>query len=126
MTRSITTATALRATNSDSGEWLAEMLPGEGFALLDVTGGIAWGYRLSDHLVGYCPAECLGNPIAPTHRVVSADAGLFPSADADLQPTAMLPAGALVMGLAQGEWVETPHGWMKLSDVEEVAAAAAG
>ncbi len=124
MMRSITTATALRASNSDSGELLAEMLPGEGFALLDVTGGIAWGYRLSDHLVGYCPAGCLGNPIAPTHRVVSVDAGLFTGADAGAQPTAMLPAGALVMGLVQGDWVETPHGWLKLSDVEEVAAAA--
>lgn len=124
MMRSLMCAMALKATNSDSGEVLAEMLPGEGFALLDVTGGIAWGYRLSDHLVGYCPAECLGNPISPTHRVVSADAGLFPVADAGSQPTAMLPAGSLVMGLVQGDWVETPHGWMELSDLQDVATAA--
>jgi hypothetical protein len=36
------------------------MKPGEEFALLDVTGGWAWGYRRSDHLVGYLPAEALG------------------------------------------------------------------
>lgn len=32
---------------------------GERFALLDLTGGWAWGYRLSDHLVGYVEASAL-------------------------------------------------------------------
>lgn len=36
---------------------------GEQFALLDLTGGWAWGYRLSDHLVGYVEASAL----APGH-----------------------------------------------------------
>lgn len=36
---------------------------GEEFALLDLTGGWAWGYRLSDHLVGYVEASAL----APDH-----------------------------------------------------------
>jgi len=31
----------------------------EEFALLDITGGWAWGYRLSDHLVGYIQADRL-------------------------------------------------------------------
>ena len=33
--------------------------PGEQFALLDLTGGWAWGYRVSDHLVGYVEASAL-------------------------------------------------------------------
>ncbi|MBX9728785.1 MAG: SH3 domain-containing protein [Sphingopyxis sp.] len=32
---------------------------GEQFALLDLTGGWAWGYRVSDHLVGYVEASAL-------------------------------------------------------------------
>jgi hypothetical protein len=32
---------------------------GDAFALLDLTGGWAWGYRLSDHLVGYVEASAL-------------------------------------------------------------------
>lgn len=123
MMRSVTSAAPLRASNNAESETLGELLPGEGFALLDVTGGIAWGYRLSDHLVGYCPADSLGNPIAPSHRVISADAMLFAANDADSAVAATLPAGSLVMGIASDDWLETPHGWMRLADVEEIAAA---
>lgn len=123
MMRSVVMATALRSARTDDGEVVANLLPGEGFALLDVTGGLAWGYRLADHLVGYCPAESLGSPIAPSHRVVNADAGLYASALA-AEPQQTLPAGSLVMGSVEGEWLETPHGWMRMADVEDVAAAA--
>jgi len=42
-----------------SEEAIAGLEPGEAFALLDVTGDWAWGYRASDHLVGYVPASAL-------------------------------------------------------------------
>ena len=38
---------------------LFEIKAGEEFALLDVTGCWAWGYRRSDHLVGYVKADVL-------------------------------------------------------------------
>jgi hypothetical protein len=44
---------------SESSETMGELLPQEGFALLDITAGWAWGYRLSDHLVGYVREESL-------------------------------------------------------------------
>jgi hypothetical protein len=44
------------------GDVIAELQPGEAFALLDVTAGWAWGYRVSDHLVGYLPAGALAKP----------------------------------------------------------------
>lgn len=122
MMRSVRVATPLRSTSAGDGETLGELLPGEGFALLDVTGGVAWGYRLNDHLVGYCPAAALGSPIAPTHRVASADAPILASADDNASHVTSFPAGALVMGSASGEWLETPHGWMRLADLEELAA----
>ena len=31
----------------------------EEFELLDITGGWAWGFRTSDHVVGYIPADRL-------------------------------------------------------------------
>lgn len=37
----------------------ATLKGGESFAMLDVTGDWAWGYRLSDHLVGYVEASAL-------------------------------------------------------------------
>lgn len=38
-----------------------ELTAGDSFALLDVTGGWAWGYRVSDHLVGFVVADALGS-----------------------------------------------------------------
>lgn len=122
MMRSVRVATPLRATSAGDGETLGALLPGTGFALLDVTGGVAWGYRLSDHLVGYCPVAALGAPIAPTHRIASADAPIFATADMDAEIITSFPAGALVMGSASGDWLETPHGWMRLCDLEELPA----
>jgi len=51
--------TCVRAAPADEAESLYELVPGEEFALLDVTGRWAWGYRRSDHLVGYLPADAL-------------------------------------------------------------------
>jgi hypothetical protein len=44
---------------SEASDVLFEIAAGEEFALLDVTGRWAWGYRRSDHRVGYILAEAL-------------------------------------------------------------------
>ncbi|QPQ55938.1 SH3 domain-containing protein [Allosphingosinicella flava] len=44
---------------ADAASNIVADLGEENFALLDITGGWAWGYRLSDHLVGYVPADRL-------------------------------------------------------------------
>src|SRR3546814_3717773 len=76
MTSSVLPAAAMRAAPSLDAEQTSELLFGEGFALLDLTGGWAWGYSLADHYVGYLAANALGAPIAPTHRVHAAEAVL--------------------------------------------------
>lgn len=50
-------AVTLRATASAQGEVVVAAQAGDGFALLDLTGGWAWGYRTADHMVGYVRAE---------------------------------------------------------------------
>ena len=49
---------ALNLAAADGGT-LAELEPGEEFALVDISGGWAWGYRTSDHLVGYVRVDAL-------------------------------------------------------------------
>ncbi|HWH17935.1 MAG TPA: hypothetical protein VNT77_06305 [Allosphingosinicella sp.] len=49
----------LRDVPNAEAEPVAELQPGETFALLDVTAGWAWGYREADHRVGYLPAADL-------------------------------------------------------------------
>lgn len=50
------------------GDQSSELLAGEGFALLDIAGGWAWGYSVHDHYVGYVKpdalSERLGTPPA--------------------------------------------------------------
>lgn len=120
-------AATLRAEPSLDAEQTSELLFGEGFALLDLTGGWAWGYCLADHYVGYLAAEALGTPIAPTHRVAMAEAMLHSAPDAASDGPAVLPRGALVMGEEliveeQGEWLATAHGFLPLAAMVEVGA----
>lgn len=52
-------ARVLFAKPTEDSEQVAELAPGDEFAMLDVAGGWAWGYRRKDHLVGYVPADLL-------------------------------------------------------------------
>jgi cell wall-associated NlpC family hydrolase len=117
----------MRTAPSLDADQTSELLFGEGFALLDLTGGWAWGYSLADHYVGYLAAEALGAPIAPTHRVNMAEAMLHSSPDAASGGPAVLPYGALVMGNeapgpAGGEWLATAHGFLPLAALVEVGS----
>lgn len=115
-------AATMRAAPSLDAEQTSELLFGEGFALLDLTGGWAWGYSLADHYVGYLAADALGVPIAPTHRVHAAEAILHSAPDAAAGGSAILPRGALVMGEAEGEWLATSHGFLPLAALADVDA----
>lgn len=48
-------ASAVRAAPSDEAEIVSELLPGDDFAVLDIAGDWAWGYRRLNHHVGYAP-----------------------------------------------------------------------
>jgi cell wall-associated NlpC family hydrolase len=47
------------------GAQTSELLQGETFMLLDVSGGSAWGYCAHDHYVGYLDPEALGAMVPP-------------------------------------------------------------
>ena len=116
-------AASLRASPSVDADQTSELLFGEGFALLDLTGGWAWGYCLADHYVGYLAADALTAPIAPTHRVEMIEAMLHGAPDAASGGPAVLPRGALVMGVTEGEWLATSHGYLPLASLVEVGTS---
>lgn len=116
---------AVRAEAKTNSTQTSELLFGEGFALLDVTGGWAWGYSLADHYVGYLPAEALGAPIAPTHVVAVNVAEVFATADAASGAISHLPRGAQLMGEVQRDWLMTSCGYLALADLTEAGAHAA-
>lgn len=115
MRSGVAPAAAIRSAPSLDAAQTSELLFGEGFALLDLTGGWAWGYSLADHYVGYLAADALGAPVAATHRVEAIEAMLHSAPDAASGGPAVLPRGALVTGEAEGEWLATAHGYLPLA-----------
>jgi NlpC/P60 family/Bacterial dipeptidyl-peptidase Sh3 domain len=55
------------------GNQVSELLQGETFGLLDITGGWAWGYSIHDHYVGYVNADALITPVSGTHSEAKGD-----------------------------------------------------
>ena len=62
-------ATLVRSAADAGAEAMSELLPGEGFAVLEYAGGWAWGYCEAGHVVGYVEAIELADPSPPTHIV---------------------------------------------------------
>jgi cell wall-associated NlpC family hydrolase len=55
----VTERVAIREKPSADATMVSELLKGEGFALLDMSGGWAWGYCAHDHYVGYLEGTSL-------------------------------------------------------------------
>lgn len=115
---------AMRDAPDLSAPMVSELLYGEAFALLDVTGGWAWGYSHTDHRVGYVAVDALGPTIAPTHMVVRDDVLVHSKMDSNSGGSAILPFGALLMGDVQGEWLAVSAGFVPLSSVTPVGTPA--
>lgn len=111
---------AMRSAPDLNAPMVSELLYGEAFALLDVTGGWAWGYSHADHRVGYVAVDSLGATIAPTHYVIRDDVVIHSAMDSASGGSAILPFGALLMGDVQGNWLAISTGFIPLSAVAEV------
>lgn len=94
---------------------VSELLPGEGFAVLDLTAGWAWGYCVADHRVGYVEAIRLTEPIEATHVVVEAQAPIQAGPEPLAAPLTHLPMGARVQGQVHGAALEFEGGFVPLA-----------
>ena len=108
--------TPVRAKPDDGSEMISELLYGEGFALLDVTGGWAWGYSLHDHYVGYIHADTMGARSEPTHRVI---------APVVISGDRTIPIGALLKGDIRGDQLTGAFGSVPAASVVPIMDVAA-
>ncbi|HXC73101.1 MAG TPA: SH3 domain-containing protein [Sphingomicrobium sp.] len=58
--RTIAAATELRAAPAEDAEVVAQLAPGDRFAMLDDSVGWAWGYAGESRRVGYVRSETVG------------------------------------------------------------------
>lgn len=108
-------ATPVRAEGAEFSECVSELLPGEGFAVLDIGAGWAWGYCLADHRVGYVEAIELVDPFEPSHYVIEASAPIQPEPDPLSPPLSFLPMGSRVRGERRGALLAIEGGFIPLS-----------
>jgi hypothetical protein len=101
---------------------VSELLPGEEFAVLDVTGGWAWGYSVADHYVGYVEAINLAERVAATHIVAASCAPILGSPDVHAASLALLPMGSLVQGAERSGFLGTEMGFVPFTHVRPVGA----
>ncbi len=96
----------VRESASADAAAVTQLLHGEGFHLLDVTGGWAWGYCDHDGYVGYVEREALASGgFEATHRITARAAPVFAAADIKAPVRTMLSAGARIAGEVSGAFL---------------------
>jgi cell wall-associated NlpC family hydrolase len=100
----------------------SELLPGEEFAVLEISGGWAWGYCRHDHYVGYVQAIELVDARQPSHVVAAPEAAILPEPDINVPPLAKLPMGARLSGHEQNGFLATDLGFLAFTQVRPVDA----
>ena len=98
------------------------MLPGEEFAVLEVSGHWAWGYCRHDHYVGYVEAIALVEPLAPTHVVAATTASILAESDVHAVALGQLPMGSRVCGHESHGFLATDSGFIPYTHVREIGA----
>ena len=102
------------------GDPASELLPGEAFAVLEYSGGRAWGYCVGDHVVGYVEAIELTEPVAATHIVCEASAPVHPEGEICSPILARLPMGARLTGEERGPCLATEAGCVPLCHLRRI------
>jgi cell wall-associated NlpC family hydrolase len=113
-------AARVREEPADGAPEVSELLPGERFAVLDLTAGWAWGYCLADRRVGYVEAIELAEPLEPTHVVVEAQAPIQSGPDPLAATLSHLPMGSRLHGIVRGASLEFEGGFVPLSYLRSV------
>lgn len=104
-------AAFVREAGAADARAVSQLLPGEAFHLLDVTGSWAWGFCDHDDYVGYVERSALGvGALAATHHVATRSAPLFAAADIKAPVLAYLPAGSRISGTVEGDFIVTEQG----------------
>jgi hypothetical protein len=113
-------AAALRDVADGDAEPVSELLPGEEFAVLEYSGGKAWGYCVADHRVGYVEAIGLTAPVEPTHIVCEASAPVHPEGGIASPILCRLPMGARLHGYERGPCLATEAGCVPLCHLRRI------
>ncbi|WP_431849761.1 C40 family peptidase [Allosphingosinicella sp.] len=114
--------TFVRPTASTQSAPSSELLPGETFAVLELSSHWAWGYCGHDHYVGYVSAIDLIDASPPTHIVAAAHAPIHSAPDNRAPVLTNLPMGARVTGVERSGFLGTDVGYLPFTTVRPLDA----
>ena len=118
--------TAIRKTAEAGAEQMDQLLFGEAFAVLEESGGFAFGQALRDGYVGYVDMETLSAPVlSPTHRVTALRTYAFVEANLKTPPLALLSINALVtVDAVEGRYAKIARlGWIVTDHLRPIGEA---
>lgn len=118
--RTCVAAAMVRSDADPASEAVSQLLHGEGFAILDLAGGWAWGFCLHDHYVGYVPEAALGDIPAATHWISARQAPCFSAASIKAPVINTLSLGARISGVEQDGFLATADGFLHLRHVKPI------
>jgi hypothetical protein len=118
----------LHAEPSNDGKATSQLLFGEDFMVVDISGGWVWGYCGHDHYVGYVPVDTLSAPVdCEVSGMISVrSAALYGDADNGSDVIGTLPMGVTACGPRNGDFVETSLGFVHSEALSSPEADAAG
>ena len=110
--RCVTPTAGIVRTPDDEAEREDELLFGEGFDALEISGGWAWGQARRDGYVGFVRADALGAAgEAPTHRVRALRTCGFARPDLKSKVVALISMNSLIhAGERHGGYVDSGEG----------------
>ncbi len=111
----------LRASPDASASAVSQLLHGEAFAVVDISGGWAWGYGLHDNYVGYVRGDALGPTSTATHVVTVPQASVFSRADIKAPAIDTYAIGTRLQGDAVGDFVLVQGGYIHCRHVAPVS-----
>lgn len=114
----------MRSAGNHQSEAVSQILPGEDFAVLDLSGGWAWGFSRHDHYVGYLPAAFLTAPIEPSHIVSARAALVFAGPSIKTPAIGTLPFGARITGEMGDVFLDTGAGFIHARHIAPVSGDA--
>jgi hypothetical protein len=117
-----TRSTFVYGTPSAEGPPTSQLLPGEEFAVLEISGGWAYGYCRHDHYVGYVEAISLIEAPPATHIIAALEAQVLPEPDIHVPQLASLPMGARITGHEQAGFLATDIGYVAFTHMRPIGA----
>lgn len=109
----------------NKGARISQLLPGEGFAMLERSGDWAWGYCAHDGYVGYVRADALMQPAEASHVVSTASALMFAEPTSRAPVIAVLPIASRLSGHEDDGFLRTEHGFVAMQQVRPIGAPVA-